>query len=157
GNGYIFPAGPLRQSLKAGLKDVNLAVIMRAKNQPLENKIKSRGIKVIFGKTIPESKLCDFKGASVIAFAGIGKPQKFYKTLSDAGIKVVDKIDFPDHYSYTAEDIAMLKHLGKIKNLPILTTMKDYVKFPVNDKKNFTPVDIEVKFDNEKVLFETLS
>ncbi len=157
GNGYIFPAGPLRQGLKSGLKNVNLAIIMRAKNQSLENKIKGMGIKVVLGKTIPESKLNDFKGSSVIAFAGIGKPQKFYKTLSDAGIKVVDKIDFPDHYSYTDEDIAMLKHLGKIKNLPILTTMKDYVKIPDSDKKNFTPVDIEVKFDNEKVLFETLS
>ena len=157
GNGYIFPAGPLRQVVKSGLKDVNLAIIMRAKNQPLENKIRGRRIKIIFGKTIPESKLCNFKGSSVISFAGIGKPQKFYKTLSDAGIKIVDKIDFPDHYSYTAEDIAMLKNLGKIKNLPVLTTMKDYVKIPAKDKKNFTPIDIEVKFDNEKVLVETLS
>ncbi|MGN0929053.1 MAG: tetraacyldisaccharide 4'-kinase [Alphaproteobacteria bacterium] len=157
GNGYIFPAGPLRQSLKSGLKGVNLAIIMRAKNSPLENKIKTFKIPVINGKTVPTNTICDYIGREVIAFAGIGKPQKFYKTLTDNKIKIVDKIDFPDHYAYSDKDIEMLKQLSKVKKLPILTTMKDYVKIPNNDKKNFTPIDIEVKFDNEKVLFKILS
>ncbi|MBD5405546.1 tetraacyldisaccharide 4'-kinase [bacterium] len=157
GNGYIFPAGPLRQSLKSGLKGVNLAIIMRKNNPQLENKIKKYGISVINGKTVPTSNLKEYKGKKVIAFAGIGKPQKFYKTLTDNDIKIIQKINFPDHYLYTEEDIKKLKNLAKSKKLPILTTMKDYVKIPDSDKKNFTPIDIEVKFDNEKVLFKTLS
>ena len=157
GNGYIFPAGPMRHSLKHGLKNVNLAIIMRNVNQSLESKISKMGIEIIHGKTIPENKLNDFTGCKVIAFAGIGKPQKFYKMLTDSGVKITDKINFPDHYLYTAEDVAMLKRLGKIKKLPILTTMKDYVKIPHSDKKNFTPVDIEVKFDDKEKLFKVLS
>ena len=150
GNGYIFPAGPLRQSFKSGLKNVNLCVIMGSKNKELETKLTS--LPIINGKTVPTSDIKKFKGREVIAFAGIAKPEKFYKTLSDNGIQVADKINFPDHYLYKKEDIEMLKNLSNRKALPLLTTMKDYVKIPSPDKKYFTPIDIEVKFDNEDLL-----
>ena len=155
-NGYIFPAGPLRQSLKSGLKGVNLAIIMRKSNPLLETTLKLNGVPVINGITAPTDSVKNFIGKEVIAFAGIGKPEKFYKTLTDNNINVVDKVSFPDHYAYTQSDIETLLNLSKLKGLPLLTTMKDYVKLPNDVRKKITPIDIEVKFDNEKILSEIL-
>lgn len=156
GNGYIFPAGPMRSTLKKGLKKVNLCIFMRGGNKYIENRIEKYGIKSINGNTYMKDA-DKLRNKKVIAFAGIGKPNKFYNTLKKNGVRIEDKIDFPDHYDYKQKDIDMLKELSKIKDLPLITTMKDYVKIANKDKKYFTGIDIDIKYDDEKVLEKILN
>ncbi len=151
GNGYLFPAGPMRSILRFGLKDVQLSIFMRGINPYIEKKLKQYNIPYIKANTYTKDAN-NFSNKKVIAFAGIGKPNKFYNTLKENNVIIEDKIDFPDHYDYTQKDIDMLKRLSTTKHLPLLTTMKDYVKIPNNEKKYFTPIDIDIQYDDEEIL-----
>lgn len=153
GNGFIFPAGPLRESLKSGMVKADAVVITRCKNPKLEEKVRTFGIPVFNAKTV--AKKIDVKPASeVIAFAGIGKPQKFYDSLKNSGLRIIKSFNFPDHYQYSKRDIENILDLAG--GLPVLTTMKDFVKIPQNLCQKIIPVDIDLTISGEKKFFEII-
>ena len=105
----------------------------------------------IFNAQVAPVNLKKFVKKQVIAFAGIGNPQKFYDTLTDVKIKIKRLFEFPDHYEYKDGDFE--KILGVAGNLPILTTTKDYVKIPTKYRKKIIPVEIDLSIKNiEKFL-----
>jgi tetraacyldisaccharide 4'-kinase len=61
----------------------------------------------------------------MLAFAGIGDPEKFFATAIGAGIAVTERRAFPDHYRYTAEDAGALIMQAEHRGLALLTTEKD--------------------------------
>lgn len=123
GNGRVIPAGPLRETLCDGQKRASYAIIMGNDLTGLKEKLE---IPYYFGKLEPEH--LDIEGARVVAFAGIGRPQKFYDTLISLGYAVVDTVDFADHYAYNKADIDNLKKIANEKNALLITTEKDFVK-----------------------------
>lgn len=131
GNGRVLPAGPLRETLKNGEKRATCAIIMGEDKTGLAEKI---SIPCYFGKVVPEH--LDIEGAKVLAFAGIGRPSKFYDTLCELGYDVVETRDFADHYSYTKADINELKEKAKARGLLLITTEKDFVKLDEEMKKD---------------------
>ncbi len=131
GNGRVLPAGPLRETLKNGEKRATCAIIMGEDKTGLTEKI---SIPCYFGKVVPEH--LDIEGAKVLAFAGIGRPSKFYDTLCELGYDVVETRDFADHYSYTKADIDELKEKAKARGLLLITTEKDFVKLDEEMKKD---------------------
>lgn len=151
GNGFCMPAGPLRESLKQGLKRANAAVIVGEDKTNLSKKIKQLFPKmpVLHGHVEPTQNLKGIKG---IAFAGIGHPEKFFNMLEEQGVIITEKVAFADHYTYTRSDIEKLIERGQ----PLLTTLKDAVKIDEDLRQNLTIVDIEFKLDNptewEKVI-----
>ena len=149
GNGYPVPAGPLREFFKSGLKRANAAIIIG------EDKC---GLRDLLGDMpIFEGRICplplDVKGA-VIAFAGIGRPEKFYNSLRECGANVVQTFDFPDHHYYTDKELEDLIDLAKKSNAELFTTAKDFVKIPNKLKPNFKVLEIEIKWKDEKALLE---
>jgi tetraacyldisaccharide 4'-kinase len=64
----------------------------------------------------------------VLAFAGIGNPDKFFATLTDAGIDVAERSSFPDHQRYTAAQAQALIARAQAQNLVLITTEKDHVR-----------------------------
>jgi tetraacyldisaccharide 4'-kinase len=131
GNGRVLPAGPLRETLKNGEKRATCAIIMGEDKTGLAEKI---SIPCYFGKVVPEH--LDIEGAKVLAFAGIGRPSKFYDTLCELGYDVVETSDFADHYSYTKADIDELIEKAKARGLLLITTEKDFVKLDEEMKKD---------------------
>ena len=153
GNGFIFPAGPLRESLKSGINKANAIVIMRKFNRLFEKKLSKYDLPVFNAKTVAKD-LKKFTGKSVIAFAGIGNPQKFYNTLKQEKIKIKRSFEFPDHYQYTDKDFEkILKIAG---NTPVLTTTKDFVKIPKKYQKKIIPVEIDLDVSNIDKLFDII-
>ena len=65
------------------------------------------------------------KGRKVLAFAGIGDPEKFFATAVEAGIAVTQRKAFPDHHRFTAEEAAELEMDADSEGLALLTTEKD--------------------------------
>lgn len=124
GNGKIIPAGPLRETLSDGLKRASKVLIMGEDLTGLKEKCGD--VPVYFGRLEPVSN--ELKGKKVLAFAGIGHPEKFYKTLEDLGAKVIQTKDFADHYAYKTEDIERLKREAAEEGLLVVTTEKDFVK-----------------------------
>ena len=155
GNSLCMPAGPLRESLKQGLKRADAAVIVGADMTGLKEKINKiyPNLPVLFGHVEPSIDLKNLKG---IAFAGIGYPEKFFSMLEKYGVQISQKISFPDHYAYKRSDIEKLLEYKQ----PLLTTMKDAVKIDADLRAKLTIVDIDFIWDDipswEKVINGTI-
>ena len=142
GNGRIIPSGPLRETLANGLKRADKILIMGEDKTNLASQISS--LPIYQGKVIPEP--LTLKNKKVLAFAGIGHPQKFYRTLRDIGCEVILTQDFPDHYQYKDTDIADLISRAKAQNLALVTTEKDFVKLSDKQKKNINVLKIKASW-----------
>lgn len=131
GNGKIIPSGPLRETLLHGQQRANYILIMGDDKTGLAKKCQ---LPVFYGRL--EALPFALKSKKVLAFAGIGHPEKFYNTLRLLGYDVVLTKDFPDHYAYGGEDLHQLHQLADDKRLALVTTEKDFVKLPVKERAN---------------------
>lgn len=147
GNERIVPSGPLRESLEDGLKRADAVIILGDDKHNLSKKIK---LPVFRGKVCAVKP----KGQKrpILAFAGIGRPQKLYDSLADCGLKVVKTFDFPDHHFYTRQELEQLIDLAKGQNFDIFTTAKDYVKIPADLQKEINVLRIDIVWDNPEAL-----
>ena len=143
GNGKIIPAGPMREGLKSGLKRADGVIFIGQDKFSLLKQID----KPVFHVDIKEQQP-EHQNMKVIAFAGIGYPQKFYHSLQKCGLTVANSYDFPDHHFYTKDELKALIKKGKKKNLPIYTTLKDFVKIPTDMQKNFNVLNIKAEFEH---------
>lgn len=129
GNGRVFPAGPLRAPLAAQIARCDaLLVIGDAKNAA--SLVAAAGkLPVFHGRLVPDqAALTALKGRNVFAFAGIGDPEKFFATLTQAGIPVTQRRAFADHHRFTGEEAAELVMQAEHAGLTLLTTEKDHAR-----------------------------
>jgi tetraacyldisaccharide 4'-kinase len=131
GNGRIFPAGPLRAPLRTQMARAQ-ALVMIGPPTGAENILDAArrfGVTIFHGKLEPDrSTLAAIGRRKVLAFAGIGNPDKFYATLAAAGIEVGESASFPDHHRYTAAEAKDLIARADAARLVLLTTEKDMVR-----------------------------
>lgn len=120
GNHLPLPAGPLRESVTR-LKSVDAVVI---NGEMAHSGQYSMLLKTKMPYAINSQNTILEKGTKVCAMAGIGNPQRFYKTLSDLGFIVVDTIDVEDH---AIVDLKLLQQ--KAQKHAVVMTQKDAVKY----------------------------
>jgi len=128
GNGKVFPAGPLRAPLTAQLAktDALLVVGDHDRARDVVAAANARGLPVLHGRLVPDPHaVAELKARKVLAFAGIGDPEKFFATAESAGIAVARRRAFPDHHAFTAEEAAALVMQAEHNGLALLTTEKD--------------------------------
>lgn len=139
GNGFLLPAGPLREP-KSHVKRADAIIVIKNKN-PRKKFVLPDGIPVFYAenKTISPYQ----RGEKLFAFAGIGYPKKFFDSLSG----VVAKRGFGDHYQYTEKDITDLMEGARRKKAKLVTTEKDWVRLPadVRDKINFARLETKIE------------
>ena len=147
GNGFLLPAGPLRERLSE-LKNYDV-VFLNGENKnkklikiilQINNKIK------IFNSTYQPINLNNFnKNKKYLMFCGVGNPEEFEKTLLKFKFKIKEKMIFPDHYKFSNNEIKKLKIIAKQKKLNIITTEKDYSRLNASQKKNVQYLKIKLK------------
>jgi tetraacyldisaccharide 4'-kinase len=120
GNGRLLPAGPLREPLRR-LARVDLRVCNGGTPQAGEYPMWLAGGDMVTLDGTQRKPLADFAGRRVHAVAAIGHPGRFFASLRDAGIEVIEHA-FADHHAFVAADLAF----GD--GLPVLMTDKDAVK-----------------------------
>lgn len=150
GNGKIIPAGPLRETFRNGIKRADALIILGKDKHNLAEK---SGLPVFYGHT-EAVQTCNIENPNVVAFAGIGHPQKFYHTLCQQGFNVVETIDFPDHHFYSCEELDKILEKAKTLNAEVYTTSKDYVKIPHLLQKEIKVLEVAVVWDNPEQLIE---
>lgn len=131
GNARVFPAGPLRAPLAAqfGQVDALLVIGGDARAAGLDREIRARRIPVFHGELEPDRTATDATaGRPVLAFAGIGNPEKFFATVAAAGIELQGRAPFPDHHRYTAAEAGELIMRAERNSLQLLTTAKDHAR-----------------------------
>ena len=119
-------------------------------NSSLKKKLKSISRPVsglIFQSKYKIKNLKKFKGKKLLAFAGIGKPENFFRLLRENGLKVKHEVSFPDHYNYERIEIKNLIELAKERKLKLVTTEKDYFRIKDLGFKKIDYVSIDLKIN----------
>ena len=148
GNGKCIPAGPLRETFAAGIKRAQAIIILGEDKHNLAAQTKE--LPIFKGSVV--AKKPEINNNEIIAFAGIGRPEKFYTSLRELGFKLLKTVDFPDHHQYTMAELKKLITEAQKKNAVLFTTAKDFVKIPPQIQKHFHVLDIEISWENEENL-----
>lgn len=150
GNGFGIPAGPLRESLADGLKRAQAVIILGKDKHNLKQLFSA--LPVFEGKIV--SRPTEISTPKIIAFAGIGRPEKFYDSLRQSGFEVKETYDFPDHHQYKIKELKNLIDRAETLGTELYTTAKDFVKIPPILQPRFKVLEIEIEWTDKKALLE---
>jgi len=160
GNGRVIPAGPLREPLITGLARAD--VILTIGNDAAQAKLTQIWPQIA---DIPRWKAqlkpletgMDWAGNRYIAFAGIGRPGKFFTTLSNLGANVVATHAFPDHAPYSDAVLQRLQAEAQAKSAQLVTTEKDVARLPEHFKREVLALPVRLVFENTKTVQSALA
>lgn len=146
GNGFVLPAGPLRERVVDGLKRVQGVVLV----EPVEAQVNAmleriRGSRPVFRARFAADTAA-LTGRKVIAFAGIARPEKFFASLRDGRCELVETVPFADHHPYRTEEIAALLERAEKLGAVLATTAKDHVRLPAEHRNRVSVVGGTLKF-----------
>ncbi len=135
GNGRCLPAGPLRAPLSDQL-DFASALVIVGEGAPAAGLIEAArraGKPVVSAQlAVTSAMAAQLAHRRVYAFAGIGRPNKFFATLDELGAEIVGTASFPDHYAYRRADIATLQRAARERDARLVTTEKDFVRLSLS-------------------------
>lgn len=154
GNGQVLPAGPLRESPQRALSRASAIMIIGedktgflsryAGSFPPE-KIIQAGLQTCFADSNA------LRDKNCIAFAGIGRPGKFFDSLAKAGITLVKTISFADHHFYKTSELECLQVLASEHQAQLVTTPKDYARLPEFFRSVVSVTDVELVWQDDAV------
>lgn len=131
GNGLVLPAGPLRVAMEEQWPAVD-AVLVIGDGGPgvaVAKEAKRHGKPVFTACLEPGAAVVDsLRGKRLLAFAGIGRPEKFFSTLQESGLTIERAVSFPDHHAFRTENIEALKSEAERRGLQPVTTEKDMAR-----------------------------
>lgn len=162
GNGKVFPAGPLRAPLKAQLARTDALVLIgdgRAAND-VAAELAKRDKPELRARLKPvTASLTQLLGKRVFAFAGIGDPDRFFRTLRASGIEVARARAFADHHMFSQDEIAALATDAQREQLTLVTTEKDFARLRGREgvPDGIVPFAVQLEFDEPAKLRQLIS
>nr|WP_070959470.1 tetraacyldisaccharide 4'-kinase [Hyphomonas sp. Mor2] len=152
GNGHVIPKGPLREPVERGLARAD-AIIVMGYGQPPEQ-IGASGLPVFNGALEATSAPAE---KPYVAFAGIGRPEKFFDTLKSMNVDLRDAVPFPDHHRFTSGDLNYLHRLAEDYDASLMTTEKDLARMSPDQRKDIVTLPVEVVFERREDLDRLLA
>ena len=159
GNGFLIPAGPLREKINSISKyDVAFLNGNEKNNSMLKLLLKKYNADIkVFESRYKAINIKEFNiDQKYMIFSGIGNPESFKQTLVDNNIKITKEIIFPDHHHYTQKNIDYIKSQATKYDSKILTTEKDYIKIKIFKIDDIKHLKIELDIKNEDKLIDYL-
>jgi tetraacyldisaccharide 4'-kinase len=95
-----------------------------------------------------EGEAARLSGRPVVAFAGIGLPQKFFDTLEACGAHVKAMKGFPDHHVFSEQDIEALRNTARLQSATLITTEKDWMRLPASARAETDVLRVTVRLDD---------
>jgi tetraacyldisaccharide 4'-kinase len=157
GNAGVFPSGPLRAPLAVQLDRTDVLIVSGdgAAAGRLAEEVEARGGLNLRAHIVPDGDaVASLRGKRMLAFAGIGDPQRFFATLTASGLDVAETRAFDDHHPFTVAEIDRLIEDAHKTSLRLVTTEKDFVRLRgiATDIASVQPFPITLAFDDEIVL-----
>tara|TARA_B100000963_G_scaffold192203_1_gene167284 strand:- start:9445 stop:10386 length:942 start_codon:yes stop_codon:yes gene_type:complete len=156
GNGLTLPSGPLREKLSS-LKNADVIIINGKKDKKFEEKLIKINEKLeIFYSCYKPINLDQFKNTKLMALAGIGNPENFFRLLEENNLEIGKKISLPDHYKFSKNEIEKLIDEAESKNYKIIMTEKDFYKINHFNFKKINYLKVLLKIDKEEIFFKKI-
>jgi tetraacyldisaccharide 4'-kinase len=150
GNCRLIPAGPLRERVHDGLARADAIVLIGdGGERPDELVAIDRPVLRAALEPIEGGR---FAGAKIVAFAGIGRPKKFFTSLRGLGAQIVAAHGFPDHHPYRAAELATLRREAAGAGAQLVTTTKDWVRLPSIERADIAVLDVELRWRDRDAL-----
>ncbi|NVK34438.1 MAG: tetraacyldisaccharide 4'-kinase [Rhodobacteraceae bacterium] len=155
GNGWAVPAGPLRANMKTQISKTNILILVNRGQAAAETvqTAAQKGIPILHASVVTKDNLA-LRDKPLVAFAGIGRPGKFFESLENDGLDVVQAEAYGDHHAFTAEDVSYLQAEAKRLQGTLVTTSKDHARLERSDipecrvfAKDVQVFDIEMKIE----------
>lgn len=151
GNGRVIPAGPLREPVAEGLARADAVVVLGEDKTGVANNLPA-GMPVLRGNLEPSEQSRSLDGKAVLAFAGIGRPEKFFDTVRALGCEVIETRAFPDHHPYSYKELREIIDAASSAGALPVTTAKDAVRLPDDLRSQIMVVEVEVVWRDPELL-----
>lgn len=157
GDGSVFPAGPMREPLAAGLERADAVVLL----MPPGLIDPDPDLMALFGEKpalVAHLQAPDAPPAGpLVGFAGVGKPWKVERALRAAGAELSEFAAFPDHAVYDHQTLDSLIERAKDLGAKLVTTEKDWARLPPDRRDDVTYWPVRARFEDEKALDALIS
>lgn len=130
GNERVIPAGPLREPLEKGFERAHAAILVGQRPPDRPWPWTPPRTPTLHARLSAVSDLPSLKGKRVVAFAGIGRPEKFFETLRGLGAELIEATPFPDHHRYSTAILSRLLARAEAAGAILATTEKDAIRLP---------------------------
>ncbi len=152
GNKKIFPAGPLRETITEALKRTDEVVIIGEDELELEVRLRRHVTVLRASFVVPTENARALHGRRIVAFAGIARPVKFFRTLAKIGCEIVRTYEFADHHVFTTDEVMQIVETADRLNATPVTTTKDVKRLPPLARPMVTALPIEVAWQDKAAL-----
>ncbi len=152
GDCSIFPAGPMREDLWAGLDRADAIVVLLPSDL---DEVDPRLMDLFEGRRVLAAQLqpaADPPSGPQLGFAGVAKPWKVERALKAAGCDLVDFAPFPDHAPYTPSDLAFLQTRADTLGAGLVTTEKDWVRLSPEWRAKVAAWPVRAQFADDDAL-----
>lgn len=152
GDGRVFPAGPMREPLNAGLARADAAVILLPADLDAPDPALLQTLSAV--PVLVARLIADVAPPSgpQVGFAGIGKPWKVERALKAAGCELADFWPFPDHHRYDEATLRRLSERAAQYGAGLVTTEKDWARLPAHWRTKVTAWPVRAVFEDETAL-----
>lgn len=145
GNGRVLPAGPLREPVAAAATRVQAAVLIGADRTGALGRLPP-GLPVLRAELVQDAAISALAGRTVLAFAGIARPEKFFAPLRAAGAMVEEARAFPDHHLFSTQELDRLARDADRMGAILVSTPKDAVRLPADFRARVTVIGVGLRW-----------
>jgi tetraacyldisaccharide 4'-kinase len=147
GNGRVLPAGPLRERLEAAAARCQAAVLIGPDTANATGTLPP-ALPILRAHLEPAEPIAALAGRRAVAFAGIGRPDKFFNMLAQSGVALAATRAFPDHHRFTDAELgAIMKLAEELDALPV-TTPKDAARLAPARRARFAVVGVRLVWED---------